>query len=824
MKKMKKKFLSVLIASLFSFSVTADEGMWLPQLLQVMNEKDMQANGLQLTAEDLYSVNNSSLKDAIVSLGFCTGEMISSDGLMLTNHHCAFGSIQEHSSVTNDYLENGFWAMSRSEELPNEGLTASFLISIEDVTDRINAALSASYMLDSYGDDSLDTDGNKIIISPEYSNEKERSLRIREISKTIVNEKTKGTHYKARVKSFFGGNDFYIMTYETFKDVRLVGAPPSAIGKFGGDTDNWMWPRHTGDFALYRIYCAPDGTPAEYSVENIAYKPKHHLPIQLDGVDNGDYTMIFGFTGSTDRYLTSYGVKQALDITNPTTVDIRDEKLAIMKAGMDANKKTKIQYAAKYAQTSNYWKYYIGQSKGLKAMKVYDKKVALEDKYKAWIADDISRQKKYGESLELIESAYHKNRNIALNRTYLNEAIFSGSEIMYWSFKMNREISELPLEGKDRAIAIRSIKKEAREFYKNYNQSIDKELFASMLEMYYYNVPKTQHAPIFKKIENQLFGFKKLDFDWYAKNVFKRSIFSSKEKFFKFLDNPSASKMKRDPAFKTIMSIYNKYIEQISSKRVMVREKLKKGNRLFIAGLREMNPDKNYYPDANSTMRATYGNVGDYKPGEAMHYDYYTTIDGIMQKEDATNEEFIVPERLKELYAAGDYGRYADQDGNLRINFISNNDITGGNSGSPVINAWGELVGTAFDGNWESMSGDIAFEKGIQRTISVDIRYTMFIIDKFAGASHLIDEMTIAPKHPEKMTEEELAEAAMESAIEDPNTIVKELILKEYLGAQLPVFDMHSFGSAFDMAVEQYGSSKEQRFWWHDNVYTTEKR
>jgi hypothetical protein len=389
---------------------------------------------------------------------------------------------------------------------------------------------------------------------------------------------------------------------------------------------------------------------------------------------------------------------------------------------------------------------------------------------------------------------------------------------------MNRAIESLPKEGKERNVAIRAIKKEAKEFYKDYNTSVDQELFASMLEMYYYNVPKTQHAPVFKKIENQLFGFKKLDFDWYAKNAFKRSVFSSRDKFFAFLENPSSTRIERDPAYKTIMSIYNQYIEQISTQRAIVREELTKGNRLFIAGLREMNPDKTYYPDANSTMRATYGNVGDYNPGEAMHYDYFTTIDGIMQKEDATNEEFNVPERLKELYEVGDYGQYADKDGNLRINFISNNDITGGNSGSPVINAWGEIVGTAFDGNWEAMSGDIAFEKEIQRTISVDIRYTMFIIDKYAGATHLIDEMTMAPKHAEMMTEEELAAAAMETALEDPNTIVKELELKEYLGAQLPVFDMHSFGSAFDMAVDQYGSSKEQRFWWHGNVYTTEKR
>ncbi len=790
------------MAGVFSFSAVADEGMWLPQLLKTMNEADMQAAGLKLTAEDLYSVNHSSLKDAIVSLGggSCTAEMISSEGLMLTNHHCAFRSIQEHSSMNNNYIKDGFWAMSRNEELQNKGLTASFLISIEDVTERVLAELNNDMT------------------------EKERRIKIKDLSKIIIDEKTADTHYNAKVKSFFGGNDFYVLTYETFKDVRLVGAPPSSIGKFGGDTDNWMWPRHTGDFALYRIYCAPDGSPAEYSLENIAYTPKHHLPIQLNGVENGDYTMIFGYPGSTDRYLTSFGVKQALEITNPAIVDIREEKLAIMKAGMDASKRTKIQYASKYAGTSNYWKYYIGQSKGLKAMRVAEKKEALEEEFRNWVASDAARTEQYGEALSLIERAYQTNKNIELARTYLNEAIFRGAEIMYFSFNMHRKIDALPQEGKERGLALKRLKKTAREFYKDYNTSIDQELFASMLELYYYNIPKSQHAPVFKKLETQLFGFKKLDFDWYAKHSFRRSVFSSKEKFFAFLENPSIMKITRDPVYKTIMSIYNQYIEQISSKRAIVREELSRGNRLFIAGLREMNPEKNYYPDANSTMRATYGKVGDYNPGEAIHYEYYTTIDGIMQKEDASNEEFQVPEKLKELYNIGDYGQYADRDGNLRVNFISNNDITGGNSGSPVINAWGEIIGTAFDGNWEAMSGDIAFEKDIQRTISVDIRYTMFIIDKFAGATHLIDEMTMAPKRAKKMTEKELTAAVVEPSIKGPEAVVKELETRDYLGDQLPVFDMNSFGSAFSMAAKQYGSSKDQRFWWHGNVYTTEKK
>tara|TARA_B110000879_G_scaffold31341_1_gene42897 strand:+ start:3875 stop:6274 length:2400 start_codon:yes stop_codon:yes gene_type:complete len=797
-----KKLFSIVLLSVLSFSsVKADEGMWLPQLLQSMNESDMKASGLQLTPQDLYDVNNSSLKDAIVSLGgFCTAEMISSEGLMLTNHHCGFGQIQEHSTVANDYLKDGFWAMSRDEELPNEGLFASFLVSIESVTDRV---------LEELGDVS----------------ESERNAKLRSIFNSIAAESTEGTEYNARVKPFFGGNEFYLMTYITYNDVRLVGAPPSSIGKFGGDTDNWMWPRHTGDFALFRIYCAPDGSSAEYSEDNVPFKPKHHLPIQLDGVDNGDYTMIFGFPGSTDRFLTSYGIQEAIDKSNPTTVQIREEKLAIMKTGMDANKKTKIQYAAKYAQTSNYWKYFIGQTRGLKRMKVYDKKVEIENNFTDWVnSGDEARYEKYGNALNLIEQAYEQNSKICIARTYLNEAVFQGAEIMYFSFLMNRKLANIPEDEKEKRKFMKEIKKEAKEFYKNYNAKVDEELFASMLEMYYYNVPKNQHPAVFKKIENQLFGFKALDFDYYAKNVFKRSIFSSKEKFFTFLEKPSTFRLEKDVAYTTMMSIYDYYIENMYPKRKSISAKLEEGNRLFIAGLREMNPEEKYYPNANSTMRVTYGSVGDYNPGNAMHYDFYTTIDGIMEKEDATSSEFIVPEKLKELYAIGDYGRYADEDGNLRINFISNNDITGGNSGSPVINAWGEIVGTAFDGNWEAMSGDIAFENEIQRTISVDIRYTMFIIDKFAGATHLIDEMTIAPSHPEKMTEEELAIVEMATAVENSNTIVKELEMKDYLGNSIPVFDMHSFGSAFDMAVEQYGSSKTQLFWWKGSVFTTEVR
>ena len=719
-----RKILIPLLAFLISSPSIADEGMWLPHLLKTLNENEMQIKGLKITAEDIYSVNESSLKDAIVALngGSCTAEMISSEGLMLTNHHCVDDLLQTHSTVENNYLEDGFWAMSKSEELKNENLSATFLISIEDVTGLFKDSLSIEL------------------------SEAERNKKISEISKKIVSDKTDSTSYSARVRSFYGGNDFYLITYVTYKDVRLVGAPPSSIGKFGGDTDNWMWPRHTGDFALLRIYMAEDGSPADYSVDNIPYKPKHHLPIQLGGVENEDFTMIMGYPGRTNRYLTSFGVKEALEITYPEIIDIRTKKLEIMKSGMNSSKETKLQYAAKYSGIANYWKYFIGQSKGLKSMKVYDKKVETENMLKLWIdSANTDIKEKYGNTMQILEEAYEKNTKVALNRTYLTEAIFQGPEILSFSYTMKNRINALPKDKEAKSQAIRKLKKLAKEFYKNYNAKVDQEMLAAMLEMYYYSVPKYQHSKIFKKIENQLFGIKKLDFNYFAKNLFNRSYFSSEEKCLRFLKNPSKLLVEKDPAYITVSSIYNKYLEELYPLRKEVRDLQRKGNRLFISALREMDTIKKFYPDANSTMRVTYGNVRDYKPGEAMLYDYYTTINGVMEKEDPTNDEFIVPKKLKELYKAGDFGRYSDNNGNLRVNFISNNDITGGNSGSPVINAWGEIVGTAFDGNWEAMSGDIAFEKNIQRTISVDIRYILFVIDKYANASYLIDEMTLAP-------------------------------------------------------------------------------
>ena len=497
------------MAGFFSLSVIADEGMWLPQLLQAMNESDMQAHGLQMTAEDLYSVNNSSLKDAIVSLngGSCTAEMISSEGLMLTNHHCAFGSIQEHSSVSNDYLKDGFWAMSRDEELANEGLTASFLVSIEAVTARVLAELT---------DDMT---------------EKERSAKIREISKTIVDEKTEGTHYSARVKSFFGGNDFYIMTYETFKDVRLVGAPPSSIGKFGGDTDNWMWPRHTGDFAIFRIYTAPDGSPAEYSDENIPLKPKHFLPINLAPVKQNEFSMIWGFPGGTERNLTSSGIEFKVNDFYPPIVEVFGKKLEVWKDHMSADQEVKIKYASDYAGIANAWKLFIGQDKGIKDLDLYNEKNAFEVEFQLWVEADSNRNEKYGEVLEIINKSNSDMSNGYSTLIYASISGSGGADLIGYAGKFGalKSFMEKYKEEKDKKKKetkkkkldkeVDKLKGMSVEHFENYDMFTDEDVFAVMTKMYFDEIPSDMHPALLTKLVDKFKG----DFSKIAAYVFEKS-------------------------------------------------------------------------------------------------------------------------------------------------------------------------------------------------------------------------------------------------------------------------------------------------------------
>jgi len=701
---------------LFSTNTKADEGMWIPLLVDRLNYVDMQEMGLNLTAEEIYSVNNSSMKDAIVIFGGgCTGEIISADGLLITNHHCGYGVIQSHSTIEHDYLSDGFWAMSREEELVNPGLSVRFLERIEDVTERVLAGLN---------------DG---------MTEDERNEKIKEIGDEIKAEATGDTHYTATVKSFFRGNEYYLFVYEIFKDVRLVGAPPSSIGKYGADTDNWMWPRHTGDFSMFRVYTAPDGSPAGYAEENIPMKPKHHLPVSVQGVKKGDFAMILGYPGGTDRYLTSFGVKLAVDESNMTIVKIREEKLAIMREGMDSEDAVRIQYASKYARTANYWKYYIGQTKGLKRLKVYDKKVELEDRFSNWVNTNPTRKAKYGEALPDIQKGYDILKEYNLSKWYYREAISRGSEILGFAgrFGTLRKLMEEKADQEKIDKAVASLRAYAERFFKNYNATIDQNMLAAMMKMYYLNVAVGQQPEMLQKLAAKYDG----DFTEWAAMVFEKSIFSSPEKVYALLDDPKEKAIAKDPAYETIRAFSDNY-KVISGKMSEANDYLARGNRLFVAGLREMDSDKVFYPDANFTMRLTYGSVQDYFPGDAVRYEYFTTLDGVMEKEDPDNWEFVVPGKLKELWENKDYGIYGEGE-MMPVCFLTDHDITGGNSGSPVINGDGALIGLAFDGNWEAMSGDIAFEPALQRTINVDIRYVLFIIDKYAGAQNIIDELTI---------------------------------------------------------------------------------
>ncbi len=716
-----KRIVILLFALLIGFGqgLRADEGMWIPLLIN-KNIAEMQKLGLKLTAEDIYSINHSSLKDAVVIFGGgCTGEIVSPEGLLLTNHHCGFGSIQKVSTEVNNYLDDGFWAMSKAEEIPIEGLTVKFLVRMEDVTGSVLKNVT----------DDMD--------------EVTRAETIKKNREVLEKAASEDGKYSAVAKPIFGGNDYYLYVYEIFTDIRLVGAPPVSIGKFGADTDNWMWPRHTGDFSIFRVYTSADGKPAPYSKDNVPMKPKHFLPVNIAGVEKGDFAMIMGNPGRTERYLSSWGVDLAVNLKNMTIVNIREEKLRIMKEGMDTDDKVRLQYASKYARTANYWKYFIGQTKGLKRLKVKENKQMEEAAFEAWLNANPAANEKYGEALPLIEDAYETLEAYTLAAIYFSEAVRRGPEILGFANRFKGLADALESDSTEKIKQQTGwLKSGVDKYFKDYNQPIDRNLLAAMMQMYHQNVPLDQQPVYLLEMDKKFKG----NYDKYAEHVFEKSVFADKARVEDFLANPSKKKLEKDPAYVAVRAFYDKYDELIKRTKD-AREELDKGHRLYIADLRKMHPDKNFYPDANFTMRLTYGTVQDYYPADAIHYKYYTTMDGIMQKEDPDNWEFIVPEKLKELYEARDFGRYGDGD-KMPVCFLTNHDITGGNSGSPVINGNGELLGLAFDGNWEAMSGDIAFEPELQRTINVDIRYVLFIIDKFAGAGNLIDEMTLVTEKP----------------------------------------------------------------------------
>jgi len=728
---MKRTLLFVLLSVGTLGHVLADEGMWLPMHIARLNQTDMQKMGLQLSAEEIYSINHSSLKDAIVNLGggFCTGEIISKEGLLLTNHHCGYDAIQKHSSVENDILTKGFWAQSKQDELPNEGLFVQFLVRMDDVTDKVLKNVKSNMT------------------------SQERSDAIDKAISQLSEEARGNTQYDVRIKSFFEGNEYYMFVYETFNDVRLVGNPPESIGKFGGDTDNWMWPRHTGDFSLFRVYTAPDGKPAKYSPENIPLVPRHYLPISLDGIQENDFAMVLGYPGTTNRYLNSFGVKQTTESTNPARVKIRGTKLEIMKSYMDQDPAVRLAYSSKYASISNYWKYFIGQAKGLKNLDVYSKKVVIENELTDWINDKSSRQKKYGDPVKEIETAYMHMDTFNLPFYYHVEAGM-GVEFIRSNGKMSSLVADLQKIQTDEARleAVEKYKIASEKFFKDYDPQIDRDVLEAMVRYFVEDidalyVPRAFLAVNPGEFQNFIPGFvpqKPLDTKAFADYIFENSILVDNEKLMAFYANPSAEILENDPGYIVTNSVFESY-RDISARRGSAMGLLETGRRNFIASLRDMNDRTKYYPDANSTMRLTYGKVLSYNARDAVHYHYLTTLKGIMEKEDPTNPEFIVHPKLKELYNKADYGQYGEN-GNLYVGFLTNNDITGGNSGSPVINSQGQLIGCAFDGNWEAMSGDTAFEPDLQRCINVDIRYVLFIIDKFAGAHHLIDEMTIIKK------------------------------------------------------------------------------
>lgn len=717
-------FFAILIL-FFSSSIKADEGMWLPIFVERLNYIDMQKMGLHLTAEEIYSINNSSMKDAIVGLSngpkpggyFCTAEVVSDQGLLFTNHHCGFDVIQKHSSIEHDYLKDGFWAMSKEEELPNESLSATFFIRMEDVTDSIIPFLS------------------------DTMSASERSSKVKEIASRLKKNANPDKKYHVNVTSFFNGNEYYLFIYEVYTDVRLVGAPPSSIGKFGGDTDNWMWPRHTGDFSVFRVYTAPDGTPAEFAKENIPLKPKYHLPVTINGVEKGDFAMIWGYPGSTDRYLSSYGVEFQINYFDPNIVRLLNEELTIWKADMSADREVAIKYASKYASTANGWKYYLGEEKGLKKLNVKGQKEEIEKKFRQWVAEDQARIDKYGDVLTNLKSGYELIGS-KFEPLILAALGSNAPEILGFA----QSFSQLAglLESKDKTGSIEESANELKDaaiaHFKNYNTPTDQKVFARMMEIYGTEMPLDKQPQGFKDMVSKYKG----DYQAMAAYVYEKSVFSTLEKTNAFLDKPNYKVIAKDPAYKLGGELMGAMMN-ISGEYRSANREISKNERLFMAGLREMMPDKAFYPDANSTMRLTYGSVLDYKGADAVYYDYKTHLSGVMDKEDPTSEEFIVPEKLKELYAKKDFGIYGSGD-DLVVGFLTTNDITGGNSGSPVINGNGELIGLAFDGNWEAMSGNIDYEPSLQRTICVDIRYVLFVIDKYAGAQNLIDELTFGPK------------------------------------------------------------------------------
>lgn len=718
----KLKFLAVaLLCAAFS-PAKADEGMWLLQLMQEQNLSDrMKAQGLSMDVSDIYNPGKVTLKDAVgIFGGGCTGEIISPDGLILTNHHCGYSAIQMHSSVEHDYLTDGFWAKNRSEELPTEGLQFRFVERIVDITEKVNADVKAGKVgeAEALGDEYLST------------------LAQEELKKSDLS-KMPGIEVEAL--PFYAGNKFYLFYIKVYSDVRMVAAPPSSIGKFGGETDNWMWPRHTCDFSMFRIYADKNGNPAPYSKDNVPLKTKKHLTISLKGLEEGDYAMIMGFPGSTSRFLTKSEVKLRMDASNTPRIQVREARQAILKQEMAASDKVRIQYATKYAQSSNYWKNSIGMNKAIVDNKVLEAKAEQEANFAAY-AKKVNNGA-YANVVSQIDDYVNRVTPITTQLMYFSET-FRGIEFgaTYVLFKRLRD----QLEQKADASAIDKTLDELRKGFdmvhnKDYDHEVDRKVAKVLIPLYEKSVPAEALPAFYETIKTKFKG----DTDAYVDALYDKSIFANEKNFNAFVKKPTVKAIDSDLAIRFSES-KNEMAKKLYAKRSEESQGIQLLHKTYVRGLCEMYAPTPKAPDANFTMRLTYGNVKSYDPKDGIHYNYYTTLKGVMEKEDPTNPEFVVPAKLKELYATKNYGRYALPDGEMPVCFLTTNDITGGNSGSPVMNGNGELIGAAFDGNWESLSGDINFDNSLQRCIAVDIRYILFVVEKLGGCKNLIDEMTIA--------------------------------------------------------------------------------
>lgn len=710
---MKAKLLALFLI-LVPCSVKADEGMWLLPLLEKMNSGRMTELGFEITPQDIYNINNTSLKDAIVVFGGgCTGEIVSDKGLLFTNHHCGYSAIQQLSSVEHDYLKDGFWAMSFDEELPAKGLSVRFLESFTDVTDQVNAAVKKA------------------------KTSEDREAAIEKLRKKLTKKAgCDGKFIVGQLTSFYGGNTYYFIVYKVFRDVRFVGAPPSSIGKFGADTDNWMWPRHTGDFSVFRVYADKDNNPADYSEDNVPYTPVKHLKISIAGYEEGSPVMIMGYPGSTNRFMTASELDETR-ANNEVAIEVRTLRQEILMADMESDPKIRIQYSSKYAGSSNGWKKWIGMNETFAKLGVQERRAAEEKDFTAWVNQGgQERIERYGKALENINAAVKGRKAERLLMTWMSESVgriellsvsSTGARIMQSAKDKKPEA-----QAKELAAGIKRLE----AFYKDYSMPTDKKVAVAMIDLLKDNVPAEELPSFYAEIDTRFGG----DTKAFVEDLYANSAYTSYEKAKAAIE--SGKNMEEDPAYKVFLSFRESYNPH-SEGYYKYAEQFAQGKKDYIAGTLEMREGEAIYPDANFTLRLTYGTVMPYYPRDAVFYNYYTTLDGVMEKEDPNNWEFVVPAKLKELWQNKDFGRYALDNGKMPVAFIGNLDITGGNSGSPIMNGRGELIGLAFDGNWESMSGDIIFEPDLQRCINVDIRYVLFIIEKFGGAKNLIEELDI---------------------------------------------------------------------------------